>query len=149
MVIAVDTREQKNYVADYFDKVGQKYVRTKLFTGDYARLDNMTLCIDRKDSIQELCGNCGQQHERFRAELERAKENGIKLIVLVADEKVTKLSDLGGWYNYRLKKNPKAMTGKQLMKICHTLQDRYGVEFQFCKKADMGKRILKLLEGVK
>lgn len=51
----------------------------KLYCGDYQSLDNAKLCIDRKKDLQELCGNVCQQHERFKAELIRAREAGIQL----------------------------------------------------------------------
>ena len=85
MVIQVDTREHKSEwgrIQSQFDSLGVQYFRSKLYCGDYQSLDNAKLCIDRKKDLQELCGNVCQQHERFKAELIRAREAGIQLIIL-------------------------------------------------------------------
>ena len=34
-----------------------------------------------------------------------------------------------------------------LQKIMETMMKKYGVEFVFCKKKEMGKKIVELLEG--
>ncbi|MEG2274176.1 MAG: hypothetical protein RSC44_02485, partial [Clostridia bacterium] len=83
MIIQCDTRQQdsKHILKEqYFASVGIKCVRSKLFVGDYTRLDNQTICVDSKQDLVEVAGNiCGKQHERFRAECIKAKENGIQL----------------------------------------------------------------------
>ena len=85
MTIQVDSREKARAIQKIifeFDKQGVKHFVSKLPVGDYMNLDNPRIVIDRKQSLSELCGNVCQGHERFRAELERANEYGIKLIVL-------------------------------------------------------------------
>jgi endonuclease/exonuclease/phosphatase family metal-dependent hydrolase len=82
MTIQVDSREHQHAIQDIlteFNKQGVKHYTSKLFVGDYMSLDNPRLVIDRKQNLHELCGNVCQQHERFRAEMQRAKENGIKI----------------------------------------------------------------------
>ena len=37
------------------------------------------------------------------------------------------------------------MNGDKVAKIMRTMEDKYGVEFQFCRKSESGKRILELL----
>ena len=70
---------------------------------------------------------------------------GIKLIILIQDERVHSLEDLDAWRNPRRKKFPKATTGKQLRKILETMQERYDVEFMFVSKRKYTARILELL----
>lgn len=55
--------------------------------------------VDTKRNIQEIVGNiCGKEHGRFRDECILAKNNNIKLYVLVENEDgVSCLSDLCGW----------------------------------------------------
>ena len=65
MNIIIDTREKPKAIEKIvkeFDLQGIKYVRSKLFGGDYQSLDNARLVIDRKQDLQELCGNVCQQH---------------------------------------------------------------------------------------
>ena len=146
MVIQIDTREQKyDHVQRYFDSQGIKTVRSKCVVGDYVNLENPMVVIDRKKDLQEVAGNVCQQHERFVRELELAKELGYKLIILVEEPSINSVSDVYSWYNWRKKKNPKAVSGKTLAKIMFTMSQKYGVEWKFCSKGDCGKRIVELL----
>lgn len=145
-----DTRQkpEKNaHIKKQLSDLGYDVKRCRLYCGDYSWATNQKICIDTKQDLQEVCGNVTQQHERFRAECERAKEAGIQLIILVQEPGIKILSDVCGWYNWRKKKNPKALSGKQLYKIMATMTERYGVAWQFCTKATVGKRIVELLEG--
>lgn len=148
LIIQVDSREQKyEHVTNYFDSQGVKWVRSKCVVGDYVNLENPMVVIDRKKDLQEVAGNVCQQHERFVRELELAKELGYKMIVLIEEPNITSLPNVCSWYNWRKKKNPKAVNGKTLYKIMKTMSDKYEFEWQFCKKADCGKRIVELLGG--
>lgn len=85
MQVQVDTREHTKEwerIKGQFDTLGVQYFRSKMYVGDYQSLDNPRLVIDRQKDLQEICGNVCQQHERFKAELLRAKEQGIKLVIL-------------------------------------------------------------------
>lgn len=150
MVLIEDTRnkpDKNKHIRDQLEKLGHKVVRSKLYCGDYSWATNHKICIDTKQDLQEVCGNVTQQHERFRAECERAKEAGIQLVILIQEPGIKVLSDVCGWYNWRKKKNPKALSGKQLYKILATMTERYGVAWQFCTKANCGETIIKLLGG--
>lgn len=166
MTIQCDTREHKQEwerIKQQFDSLGVDYIRSKLWVGDYMNLDNPRIVIDRKKDLGELCGNVTQQHKRFRAELVRAQEKGIKIIILCEHGGcIERLSDVYFWHNPRLDimdwemvdghpvkvpKYPKAIEGRTLLKSLETMRDRYGVEFQFCKKSETGHRIMQLLGG--
>lgn len=148
MHIIVDTREQKyNHVTDYFDKEGIKWVRSKLICGDYQNPLNPTIIIDRKKDLQEVAGNVCQQHERFVRELELAKELGYKMIILVEEPNITSLPKVCSWYNWRRKKNPRAVSGKTLHKIMSTMSEKYDITWEFTTKQNCGKRIVELLGG--
>ena len=146
MVIQVDSREQKfDHVTQYFDSQGIKWVKSKCVVGDYVNLENPMVVIDRKKDLQEVAGNVCQQHDRFVRELELAKELGYKMIVLVEEPNITTLTNVCSWYNWRSKKNPKAVSGKTLYKIMLTMSQKYGVEWEFTTKANCGERIVELL----
>lgn len=155
MLIQIDTREKPKAISkiiDEFEKNNIKYISSKLFAGDYQNLDNPRVLIDRKQNLSELCQNVVQQHDRFVRELERAKENGFKLIVLVEHGNgIKKLADVGGWYNPRLRYSKCAVTGKRLYKILKTMTEKYGFELVFCDKSETGKKIIELTaeEGYK
>lgn len=149
MQIQIDTREhasERDRIESQLDAVGVQHFRSKLYVGDYMSLDNPRLVIDRKKNLQELCGNVTQQHERFRAELVRAKERGIQIIILCEHGgSIRSLEDVFFWENPRLKISPKAVTGVRLYQILRTIRDKYGVKFAFCDKRQTGREIVRLL----
>lgn len=150
MVIQVDTRDKIDkckHVTDYFDKQGIKWVRSKCVVGDYVNLNNPMLVIDRKQNLQEVCGNVTQQHERFVRELELAKELNYHMIILVEEPGIHQLADVCSWYNWRRKRNPKALSGKTLYKIMKTMSEKYDIEWRFCSKDKCGETIERLLKG--
>ncbi|WWR19852.1 ERCC4 domain-containing protein [Lachnospiraceae bacterium JLR.KK009] len=167
MQVQVDTREHAKEwerIKGQFDALGVQYFRSKMYVGDYQSLDNPRLVIDRKKDLQEICGNVSsKQHERFKAELLRAKEQGIKLVILCehgADIKT--LEDVFFWKNPRKYQirwktvngkrvkdviSAKAVDGNQLYKSLCTIRDRYNVDFVFCQKEETGQKIIDILGG--
>lgn len=122
--------------------------------------DNPRIVIDRKQNLSELCSNVCQQHERFKNEIMRAGEHGIKVIFLVEHgPDITSLEDVIWWDNPRSQRriqdayghwktvHTKAISGDILYKILCTIQRKYGCEFLFCDKKDTGRRIVELLGG--
>ena len=127
-------------------------------------LGSYKVSVDTKRDIQEIIGNiCGNQHDRFRDEVLLAKNNGIKLYILVENEDgVSCLSDLYRWENPRAKMqkwittasgrrrkipvSEKATKGETLAKAMKTMEDKYGCVFVFCRPEETGERILELLK---
>ena len=150
VVIQIDSREQKyDHVTKYFDTHNVKWVRSKCIVGDYVNLENPMVVVDRKKDLQEVAGNVCQDHDRFVRELELARDLGYRLIILVEEANVTTLQDVCGWYNWRRKKNPKAVNGKTLYKIMSTMAEKYGCEWEFTRKERCGERIIELLSESK
>jgi len=166
MIIQCDTREHKQElerIQSQFDRLGVDYFTLKLSVGDYMNVDNPKVCIDRKKDLLEICGNITQEHKRFQAELLRAQQNGIKLIILCEHgPEIQRLSDVYFWHNPRLDKTdwvivdgkpckkklyPKATTGEQLYKSMLTMINKYDVEFYFCDKTHTGQEIVRILEA--
>lgn len=150
MVIQIDSREKKSELARIqrgLERAGVRTFVSKLYVADYMSLDNAFLVIDRKKDLQELCGNITQQHDRFQAELMRAREIGIRIIILCEHGgEIKSLEDVYFWQNPRLLKSPKATTGKALYKSLCTIRDRYGVRFEFCSKKQTANKIVELLK---
>ena len=151
MSIIEDTRQQVGkhcLKRAYFKLHGITVVRSKLFVGDYMSLDNPKVAIDTKKDLVEVATNLTQQHERFRAECEKARALDIHLIVLVEEPNVKTLADVNRWHS-PIKKSTRQpytkLAGTVLFKIMYTMQQKYGVEWQFCTKETAGKRIAELL----
>lgn len=164
--IQIDSREKAKAIKKIiktFEEKGVNYFSSKLLVGDYMNLDNPRLIIDRKQNLQELCGNVCQQHERFKKELIRAMQANIQLIILVEHgEDIRTLDDVYFWQNPRKHEvrwrmvngkrekyvvSAKAVDGAQLYRSLKTIENRYNVRFEFCEKKDTGKRIIELLGG--
>ena len=166
MNIQIDSREKARAIRKIiktFDDAGVKHFSSKLLVGDYMSLDNPRLIIDRKQNLQELCGNVCQQHERFKRELLKAMDAGIQLVVLVEHgPDIQCLEDVWFWENPRKHEirwrvvdgkrekyvvSAKAVDGNQLYKSLCTIRDRYHVRFEFCEKKDTGKEIIRILKA--
>lgn len=151
MVIQIDSREKARAITKIvrtFDERGVRHFVSKLPFGDYMNLDNPKLVIDRKQSLNELCGNVCQQHKRFTTELQGAKDYGIKIVILCEHGgKIKTMHDVMNWYNPRLKVSPLAVSGERLYKILSTMSKHYDVEFVFCSKDETGSRIIEILSG--
>ena len=169
--IVCDTRQQMRNVShrrkeEYFTERGYNILHSKLPCGDYAMLDNMSVVVDSKDGLAEVVNNvCGVEHERFRRECILAKQNGIKLYILIEEDQtdesghyvVNRLGDVHKWQNPRRKikvkdstgkwvpKYPKATTGAVLKKAMITMMYRYSVTWVFCRKKEAGAKIIELL----
>ena len=164
LTIQIDSREKaraiKKIVAE-FERQDVIYYTSKLYVGDYMSLDNPRLIIDRKQNLTEICSNVCQGHERFRNELVRAQEHGIKLVILIEhSSQIKSIDDVAKWENPRLNTRvrdkdsglwktvrTKAMTGETLSKIMRTMERKYGCKFMFCSKEQTGKRIIEILGG--
>lgn len=149
--IIIDTREHPQAIRKIlrdFEAEGVTVIRSKLYVGDYQRIDNGLLVVDRKQNLGEIAGNLTQGHKRFRGELERAKQAKIELVVLCEHGgQIRTLDDVAEWRNPRLRESPQAITGERLAKVMRTMSDRYGVRWEFCDKRRTGKRILEILGG--
>lgn len=169
MIILEDTRQQDSKHSKkhkWFEENGIEVRRTKLYVGDYTLPTNQSVCVDTKKDIQELISDiCGKQHNRFREELIRAKEAGIKLYILVENTSITinerkgiyspfidSLDNLHRFVNPRLfiwrggkQLYPGATKGITLKKACITMQHKYGVEFVFCKPNQAAEKVIELL----
>lgn len=157
MIIQCDSREQQNKeVIDYFERINQKYVISKLYAGDYCNLNKPTILIDLKKDIEELIGNLTKEHERFRNEIKRANEEmGCKLIVLIR-QPFNSLEDIKSYqvrkyskYNKNVDLRGKPMSNmnmETLYKIMNTMQNKYNLEWQFCSREESGKKIIEILE---
>ena len=162
MIIQIDSREKAKAIQkiiEEFDRQGIKHPDSKLMVGDYMNYDNPRVIVDRKQNLTEVCSNVCQDHDRFRRELLLAKENGIQLIILCEHGKdINSLEDVIFWKNPRSEKrkkidgkwqtvNTNAMKGDVLYKILTTLEEKYGVRFEFCDKEETGRKIVEILGG--
>ncbi len=161
-IIQVDSREQNNnHVLQQFKDLGVKFFTSKLYVGDYTLLHNQSVCVDRKKDLLELAGNIAnsKEHERFRNELIRAKDNGIKLYILIEDEYIYNIEGVKFFQIPRYKSNQykngvivhkrgekrSQVNLEALGKAMSTMQEKYGCTFVFSKRENFAKTILNIL----
>ena len=148
MVIVEDSRNQigkhKNINA-YLKSVGLRVIRSKLIVGDYVIANRQDTSIDTKKDMVEVSQDIFQDHKRFRAECELAKDCEIRLVVLIEDNSVGSYDELLKWVNPQPNRSALTPNGERCYKVMKAMEYSYGVEFQFCKKKDTGKRILQIL----
>lgn len=115
--IIYDTREQDIFIPQILRKNGIQTVRRKLDTGDYAIQKGEYMppvIVERKACLDELIGNLldnrkdANGNNRFIRELERSKQQSLKVYLLIQDKDYY-MKLLTG--EYRSKVNPKAISG--------------------------------------
>lgn len=149
----------------YFQEKGIRVLRSKLPFGDYALINDTSICIDTKMSLLEIEGNMTKDHVRFRNEITNANSFGIGIIILI-EEKVQykNLDDVANRYEIpKWKSNAYAMEdGKwtckhrkgqpmgqfkvdTLVKAMKTMQQKYAVIFAFTTPEKCGEVIIDIL----
>lgn len=145
IIVISDTREQKNnHILDYLDSTNVPYITQKLDTGDYSfilphyphlNLDRKIL-IEKKNSLDEICGNFTKDRERFAREFERVADDETMHLVI---EKATWKKLLKG--SYRSKFPPKSLMASLL-----TYSMRYNFKTWFVEQTECGELIYNLLK---
>lgn len=144
-MIIEDTRQQAGkheHIAAWMSEHGVEFAprARALPFGDYMR-DGSNICIDTKKDVLEVAGNVGKDHARFVRELERAANEGYRLVILV--EERPSYNERKNLYKWR---NPHGrIQGPTLAKMITTLEKKYGVRFEFCHRRDTAKRICEIL----
>ena len=167
MILICDSRQQagkhKNIDA-YCRRRGIEQVTQCLSTGDYMVGERDedgnvhpvgNISVDTKFSIMELSKDImSRDHERFRRCCERAKEQGIQLVVLIEEYPPYGKIDLWEvprWETsdrYHRRGDPMTRVDpRALRKAMITMWKKYGVWFEFCTRRQSPARVIKILKG--
>lgn len=133
-VILIDTRE-KNPIK--FDRFQIK----KLNVGDYTTPKHYNRFHLERKSPLDLYGTILKGHKRFKKELIRAKENNIRLVMIIECTEIR-------FYEKRFPGSSYCrVPGYILQKIIKTMKKRYELEFIWClNRKKMKSEILKQLK---
>ena len=149
IVVLHTSNEKKNqHILDYFDKKGIKHKEKALKTGDYSFMIEACpelgfvrdtyftdeLCIERKNSVNELAGNIKERDERFFKELNRMI-NIKNSYLLIEDDKLDDIIE----HNYRSEYNELAFIRRVL-----GMQKVANLYINFVKKENMGFMIYEI-----
>ena len=133
-----DTEQSKRRYADF----GVPWERGKLDFGDYSAVFTLPdgtefslkdkVCVERKMSIDELCGCYTHDRARFEREFERAKAVNGKIYLLIEEASWEKA------YNgkYRSQMKPQALVASMLAWLA-----RYDCQIIMCKAESSGRII--------
>lgn len=143
-LIIVDTREKGNKkILEYFTKVNQDYIISKLETGDYMLYKDYSTIIDKKDGLLELSHNlCNTlEHQRVVREIELAHSLGCNNFIFLIQANIKTEEDIKKWKSPHTK-----VKGEVLLKVLKTFKDHHDCKFIFVPKKDMGEKIINLLK---
>lgn len=148
MVVLVDTREQKNeHITSWMDKSKIKWERRKLDYGDYSCyivIDgtkyyfDRDICIERKNGIDEICGNLKDNAVRIKTELSHINKYNIRCHFIVEDHIYDKHLREG---NYRSQYEPKTLYAR-----LKALEAEYGFFVRPVKTEYSGSEIYNTLK---
>ena len=149
----------------WFESHGIEVVRKKLDAGDYAT-DQSNILVDTKRGLAEVAMNVGRDHKRFAREMERARDAGCRLVILVevgAPYRTTQ--DVSRWVNDACKRcdwyrrltcdpaasgrcrryRTKPMRGTTVARIIQSMETDYGCRFEYVNPRYAARRICELL----
>lgn len=136
----------KYYIQEKGLKIGDYTIAVQLPSGEVINFQDK-IVIERKKDLNELCCNFFDKKDeegktRLERELERAKEQNIKVILLVeVDNMHSKiLSSKYFRFDKASKVSPKAFNS-----ILRALQAKYNISIEYCKKEDSARLINDIL----
>ena len=153
-LLLIDTREKPKAIQGIIKTVDEAripHASTKLLFGDYMDYNRPSIVIDRKQNIAELAKNCTWEHDRFRAELERAKAANARLIILVEQNRykdrdkwihVESIEDIMLWSSPHT-----TIRGEKVFRVLRAWMSKYDIDVQFCDKRQTGRKILEIIYG--
>ena len=157
MILYEDSRQQEGKhknISLYCQRHGIELIRKCLPVGDYAFPDG-NVSVDTKQNMLEICKDImSNDHRRFRAECQRAKDMGIQLIILI--EEMVPYGDVNYWEvprwgmsnQYHRYGDPMTLVSPAaLKKAMMTMTVKYGVKFRFCHRRETPRKVIKYLKG--
>lgn len=167
--LLIDTRQKRGKhvnIDRWLDAHGVTYEYRALPTGDYERADGTSnVLVDTKRGLDEVASNVGRDHARFVRELDRARDAGCRLVVLIeACAPYMTMGAIARWRPQpcrrcrlrgsacdpasggrcaRFKRKP--MQGPTLLRIMRSLERDHGCRFELCHPARSAARICELL----
>lgn len=146
MKITIDSREKPQAIEKiikWFDRNEIEWEKKKLEVGDYMMEGKPDIVVDRKCDLLELAHNMlTADHGRFYREIRRARDAGIRLVILCEHGGIHGLEDVKKW-KPRFGKS----SGKKLADAIFRLEIGYGVPVLYCDPRSTGRRIYEILSG--
>lgn len=144
MKLLCDTRQQAGKhrnIQAYCERHGIEMAMQKLDVGDYM-IEGGTITVDTKQGLSECARNLLNRSDasRFWREARRARDKGLKLVVLVEELGIRSVMDVS-----KCKPKYGRVTGRAIQTEMIRLEQAYGVVWKFCAKQSTGKRLIDIL----
>lgn len=141
MIVTIDSREQRPLDFEVGGSVSRVVVDGLPFGDYWCAYENgkeMPICFERK-TISDAVGTLTNGMERFKKELQRAKENNFKMVFIVE-----------GTLSEMLVGSPHSQVeGKTIVKTMFTLWVKYDLTPVFCpNRSEMKRFMLETWEAV-
>lgn len=108
----------------------------KLDFGDYAIKDHLDLiCIERKKSVTELCGNLGIHRKRFERELKRMIDAGCKRKYLIVED----------YYSSIYRQKYTVMHPNAILESINAISIKYDLHIIFAGSHEMAHKLVRSL----
>lgn len=136
-------RKPDTHISAYLERHKIPYTVRKLDVGDYM-LEGGLVSVDRKQGLEEVSRNLlnPADKKRFWNEVRLAHSMNLRLVVLVEDSKHKSPEEIRGW-----KSAYSPATGAAVLRQMERLRLSYGVEFVFCPRRSVARRIMEILES--
>lgn len=119
----------------------EKIETAGLAFGDYSAIIHGTVVpiVFERKSQQDLHGTLGKGHDRFKRELERAKQANFKLVLMIEGT----YTDIWNGCEYS------QIEGKTILKVLATMYTKYDLEYHFCEtRRVMARRIVDTFSAI-
>ena len=140
MIIIQDSREQLELDFSGIEGV-EKVEKMGLAYGDYTAIVHGKPCpiVFERKGLGDLFGTMGKGYERFKREMQRAKDDNVKLILIIEGS----YTDV--WNGFERSQ----IDGASMLKKLSTLYIKYDLEFIFCEsRRVMARRIVDVYSAV-
>ena len=134
------------YIQEKGLKVGDYTIAVQLLSGEVVNFQDK-IVIERKADLNELCCNFFDRKDkdgmtRFERELKRAKEQNIKVVLLVETDNLHSKILSSKYFRFD---TASKVTPASFNAILRSFQARYGISIEYCKKEDSARIIHDIL----
>lgn len=140
IIITQDSREQNPLDWSGIDGIDKIEVAGLAF-GDYSAIigGKVVPWVAERKNINDLFGTLGAGHDRFKRELERARQANFKLVMMIEGT----YTDVWGGCEHS------KMEGPTILKILATMYVKYDLEYHFCEsRRVMARRIVDTFSAI-
>ena len=142
--------------------IWRKKIKQQL--NDIEKTKDRSVCIIAKNGLQKVIKELTRNRSRFISKCKKNRDAGKRTVFLIQEEEIVDILDVENWLNpdfvswckkicKQKEKNrcskwfeQPPLNGERLLRAMLSITDRYGVEWNFCSKNEIGIAIKRVLE---